>query len=151
MAIQIKAMTSGEFAKAAGVSTAAISKLIRDGKLKANKEGGKWMIPQSQLDSEAVRALKGPAKPGKAASARGRQALKPAAASPPPAPGKPESRTEEKTYTIPEFAAMTYLTEKGVAEWLKTGRIKGIQAENGQWRVLERNLQVADISRLVRK
>lgn len=151
MAIQIKAMTSGEFAKAAGVSTAAISKLIRDGKLKANKEGGKWMIPQSQLDSEAVRALKGPAKPGKAASARGRQALKPAAASPPPAPDKPESRTEEKTYTIPEFAAMTYLTEKGVAEWLKTGRIKGIQAENGQWRVLERNLQVADISRLVRR
>jgi hypothetical protein len=161
MTTQIKVMTSGEFAKAAGVSTAGISKLIRDGKLKAKKEGGKWMIPQSQLDSEAVRALKGPAKPGKAASARGRQALKPAAASPPPssapaaaappAPGKPESRTEEKTYTIPEFAAMTFLTEKGVAEWVKTGRIKGIQAENGQWRVLERNLQVADISRLVRK
>jgi predicted site-specific integrase-resolvase len=63
----------------------------------------------------------------------------------------PETRAEEKTYTIPEFAAMTYLTEMGVTEWLKAGRIKGIQKENGEWRVLEANLHVADISRLLRK
>jgi predicted site-specific integrase-resolvase len=46
---------------------------------------------------------------------------------------------------------MTYLTEKGVAEWLKAGRIKGIQKEGGEWQVLEGNLQVPDISRLLRK
>ena len=46
---------------------------------------------------------------------------------------------------------MTYLTEKGVAEWLKIGRLKGVQAESGEWRVLGRNLQVPDIQRLVRK
>jgi len=167
-------MTSSEFAKAAGLSAAGISKLIRDGKLKARKEGGKWMIPQSQLGSEAVRAIKGKAKAGKAAPARGRQASKaaaepsrpvsvpkaPVAAAPgaghsaataPSAAREPEVRPMEKTYTVAEFAAMTYLTEKGVAEWLKAGRIKGVLKENGEWRVLERNLQVADISRLLRK
>jgi excisionase family DNA binding protein len=177
MATKIPSMTSSEFAKAAGVSAASISKLIRDGKLKAEKEGGKWMIPQSQLDSAVVRALKGTAKTGRSKPARAQQAQKAAAASthppsvpavpvaPAPAPvhstapeapapaarREPEIRKEEKTYTIPDFAAMTYLTEKGVAEWLKIGRIKGVQKENGEWRVLEGNLQVADISRLLRK
>ena len=41
---------------------------------------------------------------------------------------------------------MTYLTEKGVAEWLKIGRLKGVQAESGEWRVLGRNLQVPDVA-----
>jgi hypothetical protein len=172
MATQTTEMTSSEFAKAAGLSAAGVSKLIREGKLKAKKEGGKWMIPKSQLGSEAVRALK-----GKAKAARGRQASKaaaepsrpvsvpraPIAAAPeagrsaaaaataPSAARETEVRPTEKTFSIPEFAAMTYLTEKGVAEWLKAGRIKGVLEENGEWRVLERNLQVADISRLLRK
>jgi hypothetical protein len=165
MATKIPSMTSSEFAKAARVSAASISKLIRDGKLKARKEGGKWMIPQNQLDSAVLHNLKGSAKAGRSKPARARQAPKaaesaslpsvpaaPAAPTPAPeAPRKPDIRTEEKTYTIPEFAALTYLTEKGVAEWLKAGRIKGVQKENGEWRVLEANLHVADISRLLRK
>jgi excisionase family DNA binding protein len=164
MATQTTSMTTSEFAKAAGISAASISKLIRDGKLRAKKEGGKWMIPQNQLESEAVRAVKGAAK---AKSARGKQAPGPEAvparhsqekaaavpAEPEPlqAAAAPAPAPEEKTYTIAEFAAMTYLTEKGVAEWLKTGRIKGIQKDSGVWRVLECNLQVPDISRLLRK
>ena len=167
MATQTTPMTTSEFAKAAGVSAASISKLIRDGKLRAKKEGGKWMIPQSQLESEAVRALKGPAKAARSRSVRGKQTPGPeavptlpsqekaAAVSPEPeslqAAATPEPVPEEKTYTIVEFAAMTYLTEKGVAEWLKTGRIKGIQKDGGVWRVLECNLQVPDISRLLRR
>jgi excisionase family DNA binding protein len=167
MATQTTSLTTSEFAKAAGVSSASISKLIRDGKLKAKKEGGKWMIPQSQLEAEAVRALKGPAKASPSKSARGKLAPAPetaparqpqekAAAVPPePEPlqaaATPAPAPEEKTYTIAEFAAMTYLTEKGVAEWLKIGRIKGIQKDSGAWRVLECNLQVPDISRLLRK
>jgi hypothetical protein len=173
MAKQTTSMTSSEFAKAAGVSAASISKLIRDGKLKAKKESGKWMIPQNQLDSAVVRRLKGSAQTAKSKPARGRQAPRAAAApirppsisavpvAPKPsavpeapaaaAPRVPETRKEEKTFTIPEFAAMTYLTEKGVAEWIKAGRIKGIQNENGEWQVLEANLHVADISRLLRK
>jgi excisionase family DNA binding protein len=172
MATQTTSMTTSEFAKAAGVPAADISKLIRDGKLKAKKTGGKWMIPQSQLGSEAVRAFKGPAARVKRmapAAKPGRTRPAPKAAPPPqppvmgapvspepePAPAAvapgPEAPSEEKTYTISEFAAMTYLTEMGVAEWLKTGRIKGVQEENGEWRVLNCNLQVPDISRLLRK
>jgi len=174
MATQTTSMTTSEFAKAAGVPAAGISKLIRDGKLKAKKTGGKWMIPQSQLDSEDVRALKGPAgganrrapaaKPGRsrpapAAKAAQRPELPPVGAPvlQEPAPvqaavaPEPEARSEEKTYTISEFAAMTYLTEMGVAEWLKTGRIKGVQNQAGEWRVSGCNLQVPDINRLLRK
>ncbi len=182
MATQTTSMTTSEFAKAAGVPAAGISKLIRDGRLKAKKTGGKWMIPQSQLGSEVVRALKGPAAGArrKAPAAKTdltRPAPKAKAVPPPqppvmktpvspepeplqavvapePAPAAPaelEGRSGKKMYTISEFAAMTYLTEKGVAEWLKTGRIKGVQKENGEWRVLDCNLQVPDISRLLRK
>jgi len=182
MATQTQSMTAGEFAKAAGVSAASISKLIRDGKLKARKEGARWMISQNQLDAKVVRELKRTSKPAtpKPAAAgpvRTRPTPSAAAASPieppvsavpvSPAPEPvpvvsapkpvpavqpvPEARPAEKTYTIAEFAAMTYLTEKGVAEWLKTGRIKGIQKETGEWRVLASNFLVPDISRLVRK
>ena len=133
MATQTQSMTAGEFAKAAGVSAARISKLIRDGKLKATKEGARWMISQNQLDAKVVRELKRTSKPAPAVQA------------------VPETRPAEKTYTIAEFAAITYLTEKGVAEWLKTGRIKGIQKETGEWRVLASNFLEPDISRLVRK
>jgi phage antirepressor YoqD-like protein len=182
MATQTKSMTAGEFAKAAGVSAASISKLIRDGKLKARKEGAKWMISQNQLDAKVVRELKRTSKPAtlKPAAAKPaptRPTPSAAAASPieppvsavpvSPAPEPvpvvsapkpaladqpvPEARPAEKTYTIAEFAAMTFLTEQGVAEWLRNGRIKGIQKETGEWRVLASNLLVPDISRLVRK
>jgi hypothetical protein len=46
---------------------------------------------------------------------------------------------------------MTYLTEKGVSEWLKIGRLQGIKTEAGEWRVLDGYLKAPDISRLVRK
>jgi hypothetical protein len=52
---------------------------------------------------------------------------------------------------VSEFAAMTYLTEKGVSEWLRIGRLQGIRLENGELQVSASNLQVPDISRLVRK
>jgi phage antirepressor YoqD-like protein len=157
MATQTKSMTAGEFAKAAGVSAASISKLIRDGKLKARKEGAKWMISQNQLDAKVVRELKRTSKPATPMSAVPVSPAPepvPVVSAPKPVPADqpvPEARPAEKTYTIAEFAAMTYLTEKGVAEWLRTGRIKGIQKETGEWRVLASNLRVPDISRLVRK
>jgi predicted site-specific integrase-resolvase len=46
---------------------------------------------------------------------------------------------------------MTYLTEKGVSEWLRTGRLQGVKTQAGEWRVLDSNLQVPFISRLARK
>ncbi len=66
MATPSKSMTTSEFAKATGIPAATISKLIREGKLKAKKEGQGWMIPQSQLSAKVVRELGKPPKPPKA-------------------------------------------------------------------------------------
>jgi excisionase family DNA binding protein len=179
MATPSKSMTTREFAKATGIPAATISKLIREGKLKAKKEGQSWMIPQSQLAAKVVRELGKPPKPTKAkkpstpAAARTPARVAkpvrraptpspapkaPAAPVPPPEPVsepavgvRPTGPSAEKTYSASEFAAMTYLTEKGVSEWLKSGKLKGVKTEGGEWRVLASNLQVASISRLVRK
>jgi excisionase family DNA binding protein len=182
MATPSKSMTTREFAKATGIPAATISKLIREGKLKARKEGQSWMIPQGQLEAKVVRELGKPPKPTKAT--KGKKPSTPAAAPPPakaakpvrraPAPSpapkvpaapvpppepvpesavdtRPENPPAEKTYSASEFATMTYLTEKGVSEWLKSGKLKGVEIESGEWRVLAGNLQVPSISRLVRK
>jgi len=163
MATPSKSMTTREFAEATGIPTATISKLIREGKLKAKKEGKNWMIPWSQLEAKVVREVGKPPKPAKA-----KKPSTPAAAPPPakaanpvpkapipvpePAAGAgPKEPSAEKTYSVSEFAAMTYLTEKGVSEWFRIGRLRGIRQENGELRVSASNLQVPDISRLVRK
>jgi excisionase family DNA binding protein len=162
MATPSKSMTTREFAKATGILAATISKLIREGKLKARKEGQSWMIPQSQLEAKVVRALGKPLKPIKAKTlpkpAASPPPKVPAAPVPPPEPvlepavkTRPEDPPAEKTYSVSEFAAMTYLTEKGVSEWLRIGRLHGIRQENGELQVLASNLQVPGISRLVRR
>jgi excisionase family DNA binding protein len=168
-------MTTSEFAKATGIPAATISKLIREGKLKARKEGTSWMIPQSQLAAKVVRELGKPPKPPKAkkpskpaaaptpakaakpvrrAPAPSSAAPVPAAPVPPPEPAveiRLENPPAEKTYSVSEFEAVTYLTQKGVNEWLKSGKLKGAKTESGEWRVLASNLQASAISRLVRK
>jgi excisionase family DNA binding protein len=177
MATPSKSMTTSEFAKATGIPAATISKLIREGKLKARKEGQSWMVPQSQLAAKVVRELgKAPkppkAKKGSTPAATPARTAKPVrrVPTPPPAPKvsaapvrppepvpepavgvRPKGPPAEKTCSASEFAAMTYLTEKGVSEWLKSGKLKGVKTESGEWRVLASNLQVPSISRLVRK
>jgi excisionase family DNA binding protein len=169
MSQPIKPMTTREFAEATGIPTATISKLIRDGKINAKKEGKAWMIPRSQLESktihEFIESSKSAAKikPAKAPEPEVVEAelREPGAASAAPAePTAPEEDApqaayeptpSEKSYSIPEFAAMTYLTERGVSEWLGIGRLRGCKTESGEWRVLESNLSVPDISRLLRK
>ena len=162
MATPSKSMTTREFAEATGIPTATISKLIREGKLKARKDGKSWMIPQSQLEAKVVRELGKPPKPTNAKKpstpAPSPPPPAPAAPVPPPAPvaepavdTRPENAPAEKTYSVSEFSAMTYLTQKGVSEWLRIGKLQGISQENGELRVMASNLQVPDISRLVRK
>jgi excisionase family DNA binding protein len=167
-----KPMTTSEFAKATGIPTAAVSKLIRDGKIKAKKEGRAWMIPASQLESSAIREVGEVSKAGKprksfkanspfkAAKASEPEGVEPKPHEQPASVAAPEADTTqtagepappEKSYSIPEFAAMTYLTDWGVSEWLRTGKLRGCKTETGEWRVLESNLNVPNISRLVRK
>ena len=145
MAKQNQLLTTREFASLAGIPTSSVTKLIKAGKITAEKKSGKWMIAADQLKSENVKGLSAPGKP--AAKKKPAEKKPPAPAKEKPANAKPSAG---KTYSIAEFAAMTYLTEKGVREWLKQGRLAGQQDQNGDWRLDAANLDKSDIKRLVR-
>ena len=158
MAKKSELLTSAKFAKKTGLSTAAVSKLIRDGKITATKKSGKWMIDPDQLNAKAVKAT---SKAGKTASKPGKPKAKKKAAKPTPKKAATESHKAaepkadkpagaQKSFSIAEFAGMTYLTEKGVAEWLKLGRLTGSQDAQGDWRIDAANLEAAPLKRLVR-
>ena len=151
MARQDQFLTTGEFASKAGIPTSSVTKLIREGKIKAEKKSGKWMIAPDQLKAKAVQ---GSHKPGKktAAQKTATSAGKKTAAKK-PAPdqrGKPAQAGAGKMYTVAEFAAMTYLTELGVKEWLQQGRLTGQQAAGGEWQVDAASLELPAVKRLVR-
>ena len=57
---------------------------------------------------------------------------------------------KKKTFSVVEFSEMTYLTLKGVNEWLKQGKLKGEKDENGSWLVDAANLQLPFIKKLIR-
>jgi hypothetical protein len=151
MAKKSELLTSAKFAKKTGLTTAAVSKLIRDGKIKATKKSGKWMIDPDQLKAKAVKAASKSGKPKakkkdvkpipKKAATESKKAAQPKADKPAGA---------QKSFSIAEFAGMTYLTEKGVAEWLKLGRLTGSQDAQGDWRIDAANLEAAPLKRLVR-
>jgi excisionase family DNA binding protein len=145
MAAADTSMTTQEFAEASGIPAAAVSRLIRQGKLKAHKKAGKWRIPRSELRAPGLPAgsAAGPAPAPKAAAL-------PAAAGEAAAAAGPAAEGPSKTLSIAQFAAMTYLTEKGVAEWLKTGKLEGRQV-NGEWRLPESNLEAPAVRRLIRR
>ena len=144
MTKQDQFLTTGEFASKAGIPTSSVTKLIREGKIRAEKKSGKWMISPDQLKTKAVQDS---IKPGKSARKKA-TANKPA----PTQKDKPAKAktTAGKMYTVAEFASMTYLTEFGVKEWLKEGRLTGQQAAGGEWQIDAANLELPDVKRLVR-
>jgi hypothetical protein len=102
-------------------------------------------------------AAKSQPKKGKPAPKKktSKTAPKKAAASKKPAPvkkAKPASgkTSASKAYSLAEFVNMTYLTENGVKEWLKQGRLSGRQNEAGEWLIDAANLEAPYIKRLVR-
>lgn len=62
----------------------------------------------------------------------------------------PQSAKAAKSYSVAEFAGMTYLTENGVMQWLQQGLLKGQQDPKGNWQVDASNLEVANVKRLIR-
>jgi hypothetical protein len=79
---------------------------------------------------------------------------KPAAAKKSAAPKKAKparvKTSTAKTIPLADFVNMTYLTENGVKEWLKQGRLTGLQADSGEWMIEAANLEVPDVKRLMR-
>lgn len=55
----------------------------------------------------------------------------------PPKKAKPAKgpASAAKAYSLAEFVKMTYLTENGVKDWLKQGRLSGRQNETGEWMI----------------
>lgn len=123
-------LTTREFAEKSGVTSSTVSKWIRSGKIKAEKQAGKWFIPADQLTSKSQTPPSKDTKPA-------------------PSVAQPKDKTE-KYYSVDEFSAMTYLTPFGIAKWLKEGRLKGIKDNAGQWQVAASNIENSNIRHLLR-
>ena len=126
-------LTTQEFAQKAGVSAATVSKWLRNGTISGKKEGGKWVVAASELDKVSSSAPPAPS------------------AKSTPTASQPKAQPRgNKSYSIQEFSEMTFLTEFGVRQWLKEGRLDKIVDNQGNVRVDAANLEKPDIKRLVR-
>ncbi|MDJ0991723.1 MAG: helix-turn-helix domain-containing protein [Desulfobacterales bacterium] len=123
-------LSSKEFAARSGLPVSKVTKLLRAGGLKGQKKGRQWMIPASELDP-----LQGTSPP----------APRTAAAPQPVTAARPG-----QSYSVAEFSAMTYLTEFGVCDWLRKGRLQGTRSDDGEWRIDAANLEAPHMKNLVR-
>ncbi|MGD8208542.1 MAG: helix-turn-helix domain-containing protein [Desulfobacterales bacterium] len=146
-------LTTREFASRTGLQASKVSKLIRQGKIEAKKKSGKWLIHPNQLQAKAVqrpdKGGKSTAKPKTAKKTSHKKAA--ISAKKTVSAAKEIENSAGRSYTVSEFVEMTYLTELGVGQWLKLGRLTGHQNEKGDWLIDAANLQVPDIRRLLRE
>jgi len=98
---------------------------------------------QPKKGKPAIKKKKSKSVPKKAAAAKKSAAPKKAK---PATPKKPTA----KTIPLADFVSMTFLTENGVREWLKQGRLTGRQNEAGEWMIDAANLEAPHIKRVVR-
>jgi len=124
-------LTAKEFASQSGLSVAQVTKLLRENKLQGHKLSGKWMIPAS--------ALKKSDTPPPAANAKQVVTAKTAQSSP-----------ADPKMSVADFSAKTYLTEAGVIQWLKKGRLKGTRTSGGEWQVDATSLELPTVKHLRR-
>jgi excisionase family DNA binding protein len=152
MAKKSDLLTSSEYSSKTGISKSTVSKLIREGKIKAEKKSGKWMISPDQLHAKAVKKALKPDKPSpkkKAATSKSKKT--PSKAKKSKATKVESTAGAKKSFSIAEFVQMTYLTKKGVLEWLKSGQLAGQQDDKGDWRIDAANLDKPNVKRLVRE
>jgi predicted site-specific integrase-resolvase len=131
-------LSTKEFADRTGLTVATITKMLRKGQIKGKKRSGRWMISEDQLHIKAVVDL-------------GQQSFSSKNDSTTPTTDVVKATSPTKDYSVGEFSKITYLTEFGVKVWLKIGKIKGYQDEQGQWRVNADSLNMPNLQHLVRK
>jgi len=164
MAQKTRSLTTSEFSKLTGIPVSSVGKLIREGKIKAKKASGKWKIAESQLKANTVveltrvrkqkPALTIDSKTPKTVSKTSRpsqEKKKKAVAAQKQADPRQNSEPSEKAYSVAEFSQLTYLTEFGVEDFLKKGRLKGMRDLAGNWRVFADNLKNPNIRHLIRQ
>lgn len=127
-------LTSAEFSKKTGIAVSTITQMLRQGRLCGEKRGGKWAIFESELENQAVTGTKDRRKPSPAS----------------PGPIFEAQAASGKAYDVETFARMTYLTEHGVRQWLRTGRLSGRIETGGKALIDASNLDRPDLQHLVR-
>ena len=139
-----KKLSTREFSDATGIPVSSVSRLLREGRFKGTKVSGKWLIDQSEVNSVELKAFLKEKPAG--AVGRYRQVQK--------SPGKKEKKTApehtRQSYSVAEFSDRTFLTARGVEEFLRQGRLQGFRDEEGNWRLGPENLQNPNIRHLIR-
>ena len=133
MADTNKTLSSAEFSKITGIAVSTINKMLRQGNLRGEKRSGKWAIFKEELNSAAIAKHQQTAPLSTAIDA-----------------GSDTSSSDGMRYDVVSFARMTYLTENGVRQWLKTGRLSGGIEADGKPFVDVANLGRADFKHLIR-
>ena len=131
-------LSTKEFSNHTGLSVSKITKMLRMGRISGKKRSGRWMIPEDQLYIKRVVDLS-------ASSTSSKKHF-----------SDPNIITIKtipfrKDYSVSEFSKITYLTEFGVKEWLRHGKIKGHQDKKGHWRVDAASLDMPNMQHLLRK
>ncbi len=134
MADSSKMLTTTEFSQMTGIAVSTITRMLRQETIRGEKRGGKWAIYESELHHPAVVTQEDPG--------RFSAGVDPIHSRPAAGPG---------AYNVDTFVQMTYLTEKGVRQWLKTGRLSGSTDANGKVRVDAANLDRPELQHLIRK
>lgn len=134
MAGNDKTLTTAEFSQMTGIPVSRITQMLRSEKIRGEKRSGKWMIDESEVQNAAVVSKIDHGKPSEK----------------PDTPGNTQS-VAQKGYDVESFVQMTYLTEKGVRRWLKTGRLSGGIDTGGKILVDAANLDRPELSHLIRK
>ncbi|MGB7920110.1 MAG: helix-turn-helix domain-containing protein [Desulfobacterales bacterium] len=155
-------LSTREFSKLTGIAVSTVNRLLREGKIKGVKTAGKWKIAESEMTAKAIQAILKPSRKGTGPGKIDRMAAK---EDKPKGSGvskasfsaatdtKASSGTSTdgpRTYSVTEFSGLTYLTEYGVLEYLKKGRLQGVKDEKGQWRLGADNLQNPGMRHLIR-
>ena len=119
---------------------------------KAQKKSAKKPQTKGAAKTKKVTAkAKKAATPAKKSAARAKKAATPAKkAAAPKKKAAPKSAKATKSFSVAEFADMTFLTENGVKQWLQQGLLKGQQGARGDWQIEASNLEVPNVKRLVR-
>ena len=163
MAKTSSSLSTREFSELTGITVSTVNRLLREGKIKGVKTAGKWKIDKSELTAKAIQAILKPSNKGVASGKTDRMVAKKDKARRSVVPTGGLSTTVDtkaatsgtspdgaRTYSVTEFSGLTYLTEYGVLEFLKKGRLQGVRDEEGQWRLGAENLQNPSMRHLTR-
>lgn len=162
MAQESSSLSTREFSELTGIAVSTVNRLLREGKIKGVKTAGKWKIANSELTAKAIQANLYPSRKEAAPGRTDRMAAKKDQARRSEVPEGSFSAAADtktslgtsahgaRTYSVTEFSGLTYLTEYGVHEFLKRGRLQGVKDEKGQWRLGADNLQNSGMRHLIR-